>query len=48
VELLRQSAADGSVDLKHLETDEDLKSLRDRPDFRQLLDKLRAKSPKKP
>jgi hypothetical protein len=48
VELLCQMGATGYADLKGLETYPEFESLRDRPDFRRLLDELRAKTPKKP
>jgi tetratricopeptide (TPR) repeat protein len=44
VELLRQAVARGWKDIEHMKRDEDLKSLRDRPDFKNLLAELERQS----
>ena len=46
VTLLREAMTRGYKDLEHLQKDDDLASLRKRPDFQKLLAELEAKSPK--
>jgi hypothetical protein len=44
VELLRQAVAKGYKDFDHLKKDDDLKSLREREDFKKLVKELEEKS----